>query len=63
MRMKKRLMALVLAVLAAFALSGCTKMELTEYISKKGSYSSTMREYIEKVEAKSIQADRIAPIT
>ena len=48
MRMKKRLMALVLAVLAAFALSGCTKMELTEYISKKGSYSSTMREYIEK---------------
>ena len=45
MRMKKRLMALVLAVVAAFALSGCTKMELTEYISKKGSYSSTMREY------------------
>ena len=46
--MGKRIMALGLAIMMIFLLSGCTKLEMTETITKKGEYSGSVTQYIEK---------------
>ena len=46
--MKKKLTACIVLFIMIFLISGCTRVEMTETITKDGAYSGSLVQYIEK---------------